>query len=136
MLLIGPKTRPFLFAPPAGYQVVALRLKLEWAEPLMGLWPAEHLDSQSDLAAVIAGFTASVLPRLAETDAPKQASPCESTRLSGAASRWSRSRTRSPWRTCVSAFGRMTPNRTRGVADHRAGAGRARVAGGPRPGVE
>jgi AraC-like DNA-binding protein len=73
MLLIGPKSRPFLFQPPAGYQLVALRLKLEWAEPLLGLAPAEHLDSQPDLASVIPGFTAAVLPRLEKTWTPDQA---------------------------------------------------------------
>src|SRR3954447_14933344 len=53
VLLIGPKTRPFLFHPPAGYQLAALRLKLEWAEPLLDLLPSEHLDSQPDLASVL-----------------------------------------------------------------------------------
>jgi AraC-like DNA-binding protein len=73
MLLIGPKSRPFLFQPPAGYQLVALRLKLEWVEPLLGLRPAEHRDSQPDLASVLPRFTASALPRLEDTWTPDQA---------------------------------------------------------------
>ena len=44
MLLIGPKSRPFHFRPPAGSQLVAVRLKLEWAGPLLGLVPVDHLD--------------------------------------------------------------------------------------------
>jgi AraC-like DNA-binding protein len=84
MLLIGPKSRPFLFQPPPGYQLVSLRLKLEWAEPLLGLTPAEHLDSQPDLASVLPGFTASVLPRLEESWTPDQAL----TILLGALHRW------------------------------------------------
>ena len=58
MLLIGPKSRPFLFQPAGGLSAAALRLKLEWVEPLLGLLPAEHRDSQPDLASVLPGFTA------------------------------------------------------------------------------
>jgi AraC-like DNA-binding protein len=73
MLLIGPKSRPFLFRPPPGYQLIALRLKLEWVEPLLGLEPVEHQDSQPDLASVLPRFTASVLPRLEDTWTPDRA---------------------------------------------------------------
>ena len=73
MLLIGPKSRPFLFRPPAGFQLVAVRLKLEWAEPLLGLAPGEHLDSQPDLASVLPRFAASALPHLEETLTPDDA---------------------------------------------------------------
>ncbi|HKU63293.1 MAG TPA: AraC family transcriptional regulator [Gemmatimonadales bacterium] len=73
MLLIGPKTRPFLFQPTAGYQLVAVRLKLEWMAPLFDLVPAEHLDSQPDLASVHPRLVASVLPRLEVTCSPDHA---------------------------------------------------------------
>jgi AraC-like DNA-binding protein len=73
MLLIGPKTRPFLFHPPSGYQVAALRLKLEWAEPLLDLVPTEHLDSQPDLASVLPGFAAFAVSRLEGTRTPDHA---------------------------------------------------------------
>jgi AraC-like DNA-binding protein len=73
MLLIGPKTRPFLFHPPAGYQLAALRLKLEWAEPLLDLIPAEHLDSQPDLSSVLPGFAAFAVSRLEGTRTPDDA---------------------------------------------------------------
>jgi len=67
LLLIGPKTRPFFFAPAPGHQLVALRLKLEWVEPVLGLHPAEHADQQSDLGALLPRLTESVLQRLADT---------------------------------------------------------------------
>jgi AraC-like DNA-binding protein len=73
MLLIGPKSRPFLFRPPAGSQLVAVRLKLEWAEPLLDLAPGEHLNSQPDLASVLPRFAASALPNLEETLTPEDA---------------------------------------------------------------
>lgn len=73
MLLIGPKSRPFLFRPPAGSQLIAVRLKLEWVEPLLDLAPTEHLDSQPDLASVLPRFTAAALPRLEETCTPAHA---------------------------------------------------------------
>jgi AraC-like DNA-binding protein len=73
MLLIGPKTRPFLFQPSPGYQLAAVRLKLEWAEPLLGLIPGEHLDSQPDLASVLPGFAAFAVSRLEDTRTPDHA---------------------------------------------------------------
>jgi AraC-like DNA-binding protein len=73
MILIGPKTRPFLFHPPPGYQLVAIRLKLEWVEPLLGLVPAEHADTQPDLAAVLPHLAESLQQRLADTRGPEQA---------------------------------------------------------------
>jgi AraC-like DNA-binding protein len=52
LLVIGPKTRPFLFPFHRGWETIAVRLKLEWAHPLLGLIPAEHSDAEHDLAAI------------------------------------------------------------------------------------
>jgi len=73
MLLIGPKSRPFLFRPCLGYQLVAIRLKLEWVEPLLDLVAAEHVDVQRDLGGLLPRFTRSALQRLSDTRTPEQA---------------------------------------------------------------
>jgi AraC-like DNA-binding protein len=73
MVLIGPKRRPFLFRPAPGYQLVAIRLKLEWVGPLLGLVPDEHADSQPDLAAVLPRLAESALQRLGDTRTPEHA---------------------------------------------------------------
>jgi AraC-like DNA-binding protein len=73
MLLIGPKSRPFLFRPCPGYQLVALRLKLEWVEPLLDLAPAEHTDVHCDLGTLLPRFTPSALQRLVDTRTPEDA---------------------------------------------------------------
>ena len=56
--LIGPITAPKLFAPPPGHSMVAIRVKLEWCRPLLGVAPWEHAggepcydDIRPDLAA-------------------------------------------------------------------------------------
>lgn len=90
MILIGPKSRPFLFRPPPGYQLVAIRFKLEWVEPLLGLDPAEHVDSQPDLAAVLPRLAESALQRLSDTRGPEHAL----TALADTARRWAEPRHR------------------------------------------
>ena len=73
MLLIGPKSRPFLFRPEPGYQLVAIRLKLEWVELLLDLVPAEHADVQCDLGSLLPRLTESALQRLTDTRTPEHA---------------------------------------------------------------
>jgi AraC-like DNA-binding protein len=70
MMLIGPKSRPFLFQPAPGFQLVAVRIKLEWVEPLLDLKPAEHADAQPDLGALSPDFAEVALQRLADTRTP------------------------------------------------------------------
>ncbi|MGH7514297.1 MAG: helix-turn-helix domain-containing protein [Gemmatimonadales bacterium] len=50
LVIIGPATRPFVFSFMPGDEIAAVRIKLEWARPLLGLDPAEHLDRQDDVA--------------------------------------------------------------------------------------
>jgi AraC-like DNA-binding protein len=59
VIVIGPKTRPHIFAFQSGHEIAAVRVKLEWSAPLLGLVPEDHRDAEHDLARV--------LPRLAET---------------------------------------------------------------------
>ena len=73
MLLIGPKSRPYLFRSAPGDELVAIRLKLEWVEPLLDLRPAEHTDCQPELWTVLPRFAESALQRLADTRTPEHA---------------------------------------------------------------
>ena len=73
VLLIGPKSRPFLFRPTPGYQLVAIRLKLEWVELLLDLVPSDHADSQPDLGSLLPRFAESTLQRLGDTRTPQDA---------------------------------------------------------------
>ena len=44
--VIGPVTAPRLFAPPVGHVMEALRVKLEWCRPLLGVAPWEHANAE------------------------------------------------------------------------------------------
>ena len=52
LLIIGPKTRPHVFPLLPGWETSAVRLKLEWVAPVLGLIPAEHHDQERMLADV------------------------------------------------------------------------------------
>jgi AraC-like DNA-binding protein len=58
LLAIGPKTRPHPFSIRPGYEVTAVKLKVEWVLPLLGVAPFEHADSVTDLALVHRAFAA------------------------------------------------------------------------------
>jgi AraC-like DNA-binding protein len=73
LILIGPKSKPFEFRLVPGYELTAIRVKLEWAEPLLGLVPAEHFDAQPDLAPLLPRFAAAVFQRLCDTRTTEQA---------------------------------------------------------------
>ncbi|HUR95228.1 MAG TPA: DUF6597 domain-containing transcriptional factor, partial [Gemmatimonadales bacterium] len=53
LLVIGPKTRPFLFRFQPGHEIAAVKVKLEWARALLGLDPADHRDREDDVACVV-----------------------------------------------------------------------------------
>ena len=75
LVVIGPKTRPHIFAFRPGRELSAVRVKLEWAAPLLGLHPDEHADAERDLAAVRPGLARELLGPLAGTrDAGQAAS--------------------------------------------------------------
>jgi uncharacterized protein DUF6597 len=44
--VIGPVTAPQLFAPPIGHRMEALRVKLEWCRPVLGVAPWEHANAE------------------------------------------------------------------------------------------
>jgi AraC-like DNA-binding protein len=72
LVVIGPGTRPFVFRFVPGDEIAAVRMKLEWARPLLGLDPAEHLDRQTEVA--------DANPRLARELAAALAGPLAASR--------------------------------------------------------
>ena len=73
LTLIGAKTRPHLVAFESGCEITALRLKLEWTRPVLGLLAADHNDGDHDLSLVLPRFGAPLLEALAETRTAEQA---------------------------------------------------------------
>lgn len=67
VVIIGPKTRPHIFAFRPGCEIAAVRVKLEWAAPLLDLIPAEHHDAEDDLTEVLPGFAEALLGPLTDT---------------------------------------------------------------------
>ena len=67
LVTIGPKTRPFIFRFEQGHEIAAVKLKLEWAEILLGLAPGEHHDLEHDLSLVAPRLAASLLGTLVES---------------------------------------------------------------------
>jgi AraC-like DNA-binding protein len=67
LALIGAKTRPHLVRFEAGCEITALRLKLEWIEPVLGLVPGDHDDGEHDLPAILPNFGTPLFDHLVET---------------------------------------------------------------------
>ena len=57
LVVIGPKIRPYLFRFRPGEEIAAVKVKLEWARPLLGLDPSEHVDREDDVTGVLAEGT-------------------------------------------------------------------------------
>ena len=55
LVVIGPKTRPFLFRFHGGDEIAAVKVKLEWARPLLGLDPWDHLDREEEVTHALPG---------------------------------------------------------------------------------
>lgn len=73
MIVIGPKTRPHVFPFSPRHEFVAIRVKLEWAAPLLGLVPDDHRDAEHDLAGVLPALSTALLEPLADADGPDTA---------------------------------------------------------------
>lgn len=67
LVVIGPKTRPFLFRFRPGHEIAAVKVKLEWSSRLLDLRPADHLDREDELSAALPGLAEELLAPLAET---------------------------------------------------------------------
>jgi len=71
--LIGPIATPRLFAPPPGHAMAAIRLKLEWCRPLLGVAPWEHAGSEPCYADLRPDLAAPLEARLMRTREPADA---------------------------------------------------------------
>lgn len=65
--VIGPIIRPHAFAPPPGYRMESIRIKLEWCRRLLGVAPWEHVESEPLYADVRPDLAAPLQSRLART---------------------------------------------------------------------
>ena len=73
LVVIGPKTRPHVFAFRAGHEIAAVRVKLEWSAPLLDLVPEDHSDAEHDLAQVLPCLAERLLEPLTETRNAREA---------------------------------------------------------------
>ena len=73
VIVIGPKTRPHIFAFRGGHEIAAVRVKLEWSAALLGLAPEDHHDAEHDLAQVLPRHAGTLLQSLAETRSADEA---------------------------------------------------------------
>jgi len=67
MLVVGPKTRPHVFAFEPGREMVAVKIKLEWTTSLVGLCATDHEDTVIDLHEVDAALADAIEASLAKT---------------------------------------------------------------------
>ncbi len=75
LVVIGPKTRPHIFSFQPARELAAVRVKLEWAAPLLDLDPHDHTDAEHELASVNPALLDMLLEPLADTrDAGRAAS--------------------------------------------------------------
>jgi transcriptional regulator GlxA family with amidase domain len=58
---------PHIFAFRRGHEIAAVRVKLEWSAPLLGLVPGEHSDAEDDLAQVLPRLAGELLDSLVGT---------------------------------------------------------------------
>ena len=70
VLLIGEKTRPKVFSYDRHREIVAVRIKVEWVERLLGLRPREHNDADVDLGLILPLLAEQLLERLSRTRTP------------------------------------------------------------------
>ena len=68
--VIGPVMVPQLFAPPIGHRMEALRVKLEWCRPLLGVAPWEHANAEPLYADVRPDLAEPLEARLMASRAP------------------------------------------------------------------
>jgi AraC-like DNA-binding protein len=71
--LIGPIAAPKPFAPHPGHCMAAIRVKLEWCRPLLGVAPWEHVGGEPCYADVRPDLAAPLEERLTRTTEPADA---------------------------------------------------------------
>jgi AraC-like DNA-binding protein len=75
LVLIGAKTRPQLFPVVAGIELAAIRLKLEWVGPILGVDPGALDDAIVDVSAVRPRLADALTARLCGTRSAVQVLP-------------------------------------------------------------
>ncbi len=65
--IIGPVAASRPFAPGPGYSMAAIRIKLEWCRPLLGVAPCEHVDGEPCYADIRPDLAAPLEERLLRT---------------------------------------------------------------------
>ena len=75
MLLTGAKTRPHVFPLTPGLELAAIRLKIEWVAPILGIEPGATYDRDVDFATVRPAFAARLVDALWATRSPAEALP-------------------------------------------------------------
>jgi len=75
LLLTGAKTRPHVFPLTPGLELAAIRLKLEWVAPILGIDPGATCDRDVDFATVHPAFAARLVDALSATRSPAEALP-------------------------------------------------------------
>ncbi len=71
--LIGPVAAPKLFAPRPGHAMAAVRVKLEWCRPLLGVAPWEHVGGEPCYDDIRPDLAAPLEERLIRTTEPTDA---------------------------------------------------------------
>ena len=87
IVIIGPKTRPHVFAFSPGHEIAAVRLKLEWSALLLDLLPSEHADAEHQLEEAAPRMAAALLGPLAETRSAAEAAGYLATAIAARAER-------------------------------------------------
>jgi len=67
LVLIGPITEPRFVSYPPRHELVAVKVKLEWVEALLGSAPFEHRDALDAVSAVLPRLAGPLADRLSET---------------------------------------------------------------------
>jgi len=75
IVLVGAKTRPQLYPLVAGFELAAVRLKLEWVAPILGVDPGALDNAMVDLLAVRPRLVDALTERLRRTVSAAQALP-------------------------------------------------------------
>jgi AraC-like DNA-binding protein len=73
IMVFGPKLQPVMSRYTPGAEIVAVKLKLEWAAPVLQLVPTDHLGSAHDMADIHPTLARRLLDGLTESRAVGQA---------------------------------------------------------------
>lgn len=73
LIVVGPVTAPRAFPLAPGFEMTAVKLKLEWVEPLMEIVPGDHRNGLDDLIPLVPAFATPLLDTLSRTGTAEDA---------------------------------------------------------------